>query len=81
MSCGVGCRRGSDLVWLWCRQAGAAPIRLLAWEPPYAAGAALQWKMKWASSDQERGLDFILFKMKSLWKVTNRGVIDSTLPF
>ena len=31
-----------DLVlpWLWCRPAAAAPIRPLAWEPPYAAGAA-----------------------------------------
>ena len=42
MSCGVGCRRGSDpeLLWLWHRLAATAPIRPLAWEPPYAAGAA-----------------------------------------
>ena len=42
MSCGVGCRRGSDpaLLWLWCRRAATAPIRPLAWEPPYAIGAA-----------------------------------------
>ena len=25
---------------LWCRLAAIAPIRLLAWEPPYAAGTA-----------------------------------------
>ena len=25
---------------LWCRLAAAAPIRLLAWELPYAVGAA-----------------------------------------
>ena len=24
---GVGCRRGSDLAWLWCRPAAAALIR------------------------------------------------------
>ena len=44
MSCGVGCRRGSDpvLLWLWCRPVATAPIRSLAWEPPYAAGAALE---------------------------------------
>ena len=44
MSCGVGCRRGSDpaLLWLWCRPAATAPIRPLAWEPPYAEGAALE---------------------------------------
>ena len=35
MSCGVGHRRGSDLVllWLWHRPAAAALIRPLAWEP------------------------------------------------
>ena len=44
MSHGVGCRCGLDLVllWLWCRQAAAVPIRLLAWEPPYAMGVALK---------------------------------------
>ena len=38
MNCGVGCRRGLDpeLLWLWCRPAATAPIRPLAWEPPYA---------------------------------------------
>ena len=44
-SCGVGRRRGSDLVllWLWCsRLAAVAPIRPLAWEPPCAATAALK---------------------------------------
>ena len=34
MSCGVGRRHNSDLT--------AALIRLLAWEPPYAAGMALE---------------------------------------
>ena len=28
------------LLWLWCRPAATAPIQPLAWEPPYAAGAA-----------------------------------------
>jgi len=42
VSCGAGCRCGSDhvLLWLWCRPAATAPIRPLAWEPPYATGAA-----------------------------------------
>ena len=42
MSCGVGHRRGSDpaLLWLWHRLVATVPIRPLAWEPPYAAGAA-----------------------------------------
>ena len=44
MSCGVGRRHGSDLalLWLWHRLAAIALIRSLAWEPPYAAGAALK---------------------------------------
>ena len=44
MSCGVGSRRGSDpeLLWLWHKPVATAPIRPLAWEPPYATGAALK---------------------------------------
>ena len=42
MSCGVGYRRGSDPAWLWHRPASTAPIRPLAWEPLYAAGADLE---------------------------------------
>ena len=32
------------LLWLWRRSAAVAPIRPLAWEPPYTAGAALKSK-------------------------------------
>ena len=48
MSCGVGRRCGSDppLLWLWHRPVATAPIRALAWEPPYAAGAALEKRQK-----------------------------------
>ena len=48
MSCGVGHRHGSDpaLLWLWHRPVAAALIRPLAWEPPYAVGAALEKKGK-----------------------------------
>ena len=45
MSCGVGQRHGSDLawlgLWLWRRL-----IQPLAWDPPYAAGAALRRQNK-----------------------------------
>ena len=46
MGCGVGRRCGSDpvLLWLQCRLASTALIRPLAWEPPYAVGAALEKK-------------------------------------
>ena len=48
MSYGVGRRRGPDLalLWLWCGLAAVAPIQPLAWEPPYAADAALKEKEK-----------------------------------
>ena len=47
VSCGVGCRHGSDpmLLWLWRRLVATAlirPLRPLAWEPPYATGADLE---------------------------------------
>ena len=34
------------LLWLWCRPAAAVPIRPLAWEPPWAMGAALKSQKK-----------------------------------
>ena len=42
MSCNSGSRCSSDpaLLWLWHRAAAIAPIRPLAWELPYAIGAA-----------------------------------------
>jgi len=62
VSCGVGCRRGSDptLRWLWLRLGATAPIRPLAREPPYAAGTALEMakrqktnkRKEWASKLQ-----------------------------
>ena len=44
MSCGVGRRCGSDLalLWLWRRLAATAPLKPLAWEPPYAAEVAMK---------------------------------------
>ena len=44
LPCGVGRRHSEDptLLWLWRRPVATAPIRPLAWEPPYAAGAALE---------------------------------------
>ena len=42
MSCGVGrrCSLDPSLLWLWRRPVATAPIRPLAWEPPYATGVA-----------------------------------------
>ena len=43
-SCGVGSRCGLDpeLLWLWYRPVATAPIRFIAWEPPYAVGVTLK---------------------------------------
>ena len=38
--------RDLALLWLWCRLAATAPIRPLAWEPPYATGTALKRQKK-----------------------------------
>ena len=42
MSYGVGHRHGLDpeLLWLQCRPEAVVPIQHLAWEFPYATGAA-----------------------------------------
>ena len=37
--CSHRCSSDPALLWLWCRLAATAPIRPLAWEPPYAAGS------------------------------------------
>ena len=48
MSCGGGRRQGLDpsLLWLWYRPVAMAPIRPLAWEPPYTVGVALENKKR-----------------------------------
>ena len=55
MSCGVGHTHGSDLalLWLWRRPAAIPLIRPLAWEPPYATGAALK-RQKNIKKSQEK---------------------------
>ena len=48
VSCSIGHRHGLDpvLLWLWYRPVAAALIQLLAWELPYAPGAALKTENK-----------------------------------
>ena len=56
MSCGVGQSLSLDLVllWLWHRPAATAPIRPLAWEPPFATGAALKNKTNKQTKKKKR---------------------------
>ena len=60
MSCGVVRRRSLDLVllWLWYRSAAVAPIRPLAWELPYAAGASLKRHKQTKKPPQNSGWTF-----------------------
>ena len=64
MSCGVDCRHGLDLalLWIWCRLAATAPIRPLAWEPPYAAGAAQEMAKRQKKKKKRRGISICLAK-------------------
>ena len=66
MSCVIGCRRGWDLalLWLWHRPVATAPIRPLAWEPPYAVDAALKGqKIKKKKKSKKPGL--LIFSLLS----------------
>ena len=65
MSCGVGRRCGLDLawLWLWLGLVATAQIQPLAWEPPYAADAALTKKKKKKDSKST----FIKASQKSYW--------------
>ena len=56
MSWGVGPRHSLDLalLWLWYKPAATAPIRPLAWEPPYATGAALKSKKAKTKKKQKK---------------------------
>ena len=57
MSCGIGCRLSSDpgLLWLWRRPAATGPVQPLAWEPPYATGAAPEKGKKTKKKKKKKG--------------------------
>lgn len=61
VSCGIGSRHRSDLALLWLGR--TAPIRPLAWGPPYATGAALKMLKKKRS------------KSNIIHETTPRGVV------
>ena len=64
MSCGVGCRHGSvpALLWLWHRLAATAPIGSLAWELPYAAGAALKRTERQKKKKERKKTPFAVYE-------------------
>ena len=75
MSCGVGCRGGSNLalLWLWHTLAAAALIYPLAWEPLHAMGAALTRQKK---KKKESGA-YIDKRHKVVNTSLKRAMIDS----
>ena len=71
VSCGVGCRRGSDpaLLWLWHRPAATAPITSLAWEPPYTEGEAQEM----AKKKKKKNLSPLEAPIVAQWKSPTRN--------
>ena len=45
-------------LWLWCNLVAVAPIRSLAWEPPYATGEALNSKKQNETKQNSKTQDF-----------------------
>ena len=45
------------MLWLWHRPVATAPIRPLPWEPPYAAGAALERDKKTNNNNNNNNND------------------------
>ena len=65
VSSGVGRRHSLDpaLLWLWRRPAATAPIRPLAWEPPYAVGVAQEIAKR--SKKKKRKKEILSYEMYS----------------
>ena len=45
------------MLWPWYRPVAATPIRLLAWEPPYAEGVALEKSKKIKKKKKEKKIE------------------------
>jgi len=72
----VGCRRSSDpaLLWLWRRPVAAAPIQPLAWEPPYAVGAAQEIaKKKKKKRKKRKKMSKHSYKSGCIWKAMSKN--------
>ena len=75
MSCGVGRRLGSDpmLLWLWLWLAPAAPIRPLAWEPPYATRCGPRKDKKTKKKDSQ--IFFFVYLVPDLLCLDNASYV------
>ena len=54
------------MLWLWHRLMATAPIRPLAWEPPYAVGAALR------RQKNKNKINKIISWIQLLWKTVEQ---------
>ena len=73
------CSSYPALLWLWRRQVAAALIQPVAWELPYAAGAALKCKQR-NKTKQKRIHNWILTEIKiylPLWVYNPKSWIHS----
>ena len=67
MDCGIGHRRSLDLtlLWLWCRLAAVALIGSVAWDPPYAVGAAVKGQK---TKKKEKKVNIVRKLTSNKWK-------------
>jgi len=61
------------LLWLWCRPAATALIGPLAWEPPYAAGAALEKAKRQKKKKKKRNFYLWGRGRKKSWSKTGEN--------
>ena len=61
------------LLWLWHKLAAVAPIQVLAWEPPYAVGAALKKTKK-----KKKKKEILLSAFKNVKMVSKDAVVGSS---
>ena len=59
------------MLWLWHRLAAVAPIQPLAWEIPYAEGAALKKKKKKIKIKKKEGVPIVVqakqIRLVTMW--------------
>ena len=69
MSCGIGRRHGLEpaLLWLWWRPVATDLIGPLAWEPPYAMGAALKEKDKKQKTNKKKTTKYQKHKLSQFF--------------
>ena len=71
--CDRRCSLDPALLWLWRGLVAAAPIRPLAWEPPYAKGAALKGQNKYINEKQKNPMSLVPLLLCMIQRRENKG--------